>query len=235
MTEKKELTQSILPYWDEDLDLTVPCWLPYGKDFSPVASNALYNPALAMLSSLSLGLSSEFLYMHGMQIGSVGTMSRQNIVAPSNNSLVEFGFSAVFTWSEELERALLPLLAKIAGLRAGITMCSIWCGDVLQDENKVVLLVNDNPFFDENRFIAALTRSFALHLKAESAPCAFFAEKFGYRRFSISYETDRMTQMGITQLLYDMEFDATREILGPAPEMKLPEFMTIGNNDDKRQ
>ena len=46
--------------------------------------------------------------------------------------------------------------------------------------------------------------------------------KHGYRRFSISYETDNLTQMRITQALFDLELDETRELIGPAPEMKLP-------------
>ena len=216
---------SILPYWDEDLDLSVPCWMPYAKDFSPVESNGLYNPVLGMLSALAIGLSSEFLYLHGMQSGNLGTMSRQNIIDPAGNSVVELGFSAVFTWSEQMETAVLSLLSGFPGLKAGIAMCSIWCGDVLQDEIKVILLVNENPFFDERHFIAAMTRGFALALKEDNTPYAFFAEKFGYIRSAIAYETDKMLQMEITQLLFDMEFEATREILGPAPEVKLPDFM----------
>ena len=216
---------SILPYWDEDLDLSVPYWLPYGKDFSPVESNGLYSPLFGMLSALAIGLSSEFLYMHGMQCGNVGTMSRQNVIAPAGGSVVEFGFSAVFSWSSEMEMAVLPLLPQFAGLKAGLTMCSIWNGDVLLDEVKVILLVNENPFFDENMFAAAMVKRFGRALNAENTPYAFFAEKFGYRRCAIPYETDKTTQMDITQLLFDMEFDATREIMGPSPEVKLPEFM----------
>jgi len=227
MTNNKD-NHSILPYWDQNLELNVPCWLPYGKDYSPVASNKLYNPLLGMLSSLALGLNSEFLYLHGMQCGNVGTMSRQNIVDPSNNGIVDFGFSMVFAWSAKIEEAILPFLVEFPGLKAGITICSIWSRDVLIDETKVVLLVNENPFFDEKRFISALAKGFALKLDANAQPYAFFAEKFGYRRFSISYETEEVVQMGITQLLFDMELDATREILGPAPELKIPPFMNIG-------
>jgi len=220
---------SILPYWDQELELSVPCWLPYGKDYSPVASNGLYNPMLGMLSSLALGLNSEFLYLHGMQCGNVGTMSRQNIVDPTNNGIVDFGFSMVFSWSSKIEEAILPYLVQFQGLKAGITICSVWNMDLLLAESKVILLVNENPFFDENRFIAALVKGFALKLDANSQQNAFFAEKFGYRRFAISYETEDVTQMGITQLLFDMELEATREIVGPVPELKIPPFMNISD------
>lgn len=220
---------SILPYWDQELELSVPDWLPYAKDYSPVASNELYNPLLGMLSALALGLNSEFLYLHGMQCGSVGTMSRQNIVSSTNNGVVDFGFSMVFAWSSKMEEAILPYLIEFQGLKAGITICSIWSKDLLVAESKVILLVNENPFFDENRFIAALTKGFALRLDVNSQQNAFFAEKFGYRRFSISYETEEVTQMKITQLLFDMELEATREILGPAPELKIPPFINVEN------
>ena len=219
--------ESILPYWDQNLDLNVPYWLPYGKDFSPVASNGLYDPLLGRLSSLALGLSSEFLYMHGLRCGNVGTMSRQNIIDPANNRLVEFGFSMVFSWSKELENAILPVMSHVQGLKAGITLCSIYNGDLLQDELKVVMLVNENPFFDEEKFLTALVKVFALKVEAKAAPYAFFAEKFGYRRCAISYETEKLTQLKITQLLFDMELEATREIIGPTPEVKLPQFMTL--------
>lgn len=228
MTDIKD-KYSILPYWDQELDLTVASWMPYDKDFSPVACNALYNAQLGMLSSMALCLNSEFLYLHGLQCGNVGTMSRQNIVDPLNNRIVDFGFSMVFSWSQAMEQAIIPFLAAFSGLRAGITICSIWRSDVLVDETKVILIVSENPFFDEKQFLSALVKGFARKLDVKALHSAYFAEKFGYRRFSISYETEEVTQMKITQLLFDMELDATREILGPTPELKIPPFMNISD------
>lgn len=227
MVDKRQ-KNSILPYWDQELELSVPCWLPYGKDFSPVASNELYNSLLGMLSAIALDFDSEFLYLHGMQCGNIGTMSRQNIVDPLHNGIVDLGFSMVFAWSSKMEEAILPYLVEFKGLKAGITMCTVWNKELLLGESKVILLVNEMPFFDENRFITAFTKGLAFKLDVNSQQNAFFAEKFGYRRFAISYETEDMTKMNITQLLLDMELDATREIVGPLPELKIPAFMNVG-------
>ena len=48
---------------------------------------------------------------------------------------------------------------------------------------------------------------------------AYYAEKFGYRRATIPFETDDMTQLAITQMLFDLEMEETRQVVGPAPEI----------------
>ena len=40
------MISSILPYWDQNIDLDIAPWVPYGRDFSPVSVNGLYNPLL---------------------------------------------------------------------------------------------------------------------------------------------------------------------------------------------
>jgi hypothetical protein len=51
---------------------------------------------------------------------------------------------------------------------------------------------------------------------------SFFAEQFGYRRFSIPFETDDVTELSITKILFDFEFEATRNVVGPPPEVAFP-------------
>ena len=92
----------------------------------------------------------------------------------------------------------------------------------------MLLLVNEDPFFNEASFIESLYKSFQALSGRESSNLSFFAEKFGYRRFSISYETDNLTQMRITQALFDIELDATKDVLGPVPELKIPLLPSIG-------
>jgi hypothetical protein len=58
---------------------------------------------------------------------------------------------------------------------------------------------------------------------SDNGSCSFFAEKFGYRRFSIPFETDDVTSLAISRILFDFEMDATRALLGPPPEALLPE------------
>lgn len=213
---------SILPYWDQNIELDIAPWIPYGKDYSPVTVNSLYSPLLGSVAGLAFELRSEFLYLRSFQSGNVGTLVRQNMIDPVRNKGLELGFTMVFSFSEQVESAIIPLLYEYSGLRAGLTLCGIWSDDVLVDECKVLMLVCEDPFFDESRFIVSLQKSFQHSVGDKKPDISFFAEKFGYRRFSISYETEDLTQMRITQTLFDMELDATKELLGPAPELKLP-------------
>ena len=96
---------------------------------------------------------------------------------------------------------------------------------MLVDECKVIMLVSEDPFFDEDRFFLTLEKSFQILSGKNKSNISFFAEKFGYRRFSISYETDDVTNMRITQALFDIELDQTREVIGPTPELKLPRIL----------
>lgn len=218
---------SILPYWDQNIELDIAPWLPYGKDYSPVTVNNLLSPLLGNVAGLAFEMQSEFLYLRSFQSGNVGTMARQNIIDPGRNGGVELGFTMVFTYSEKIEHSIIPLIGEYPGLKAGLTLCGIWSDDVLVDECKVVVLVSEDPFFDEGAFFKSLQKSFQSFSGRERSNLSFFAEKFGYRRFSISYETDNLTQMRITQALFDIELEATKELVGPTPEMKLPTLFGI--------
>lgn len=219
---------SILPYWDQNIELDIVPWIPYGKDFSPVTVNSLYSPLLGNLAGLAFELQSEFLYLRSFQSGNVGTMARQNMIDPARNRGIEFGFTMIFTYSETIERSLLPLMHEFKSLKAGLTLCGIWSDNVLVDECKVVMLVSEDMFFDDASFLESLQNSFRRLSGRMSSNISFFAEKFGYRRFSISYETDNLTDIRISQALYDLELDVTKELVGPGPEMKLPLLPGLG-------
>ncbi|MDO5116768.1 MAG: hypothetical protein Q4D58_11845 [Synergistaceae bacterium] len=221
------MISSVLPYWDQNIDLDIAPWIPYGKDYSPVTVNTLCDPLLGSLAGLALEMKSEFLYLRSFQSGSVGTMARQNIIDPVRNCTMELGFTMVFSYSEQLEQCVLPLLRKYPGLMAGLTICDIWRDSVLIDECKVLMLVDEDPFFDEATFIKSLHEAFQFLSGRLNSNLSFFAERFGYHRFSISYETDDLTQMRITQALFDMELEATKEVLGPVPELKIPVIPTL--------
>ena len=154
------MANSVLPYWDQNIDLDIAPWVPYGKDYSPVTVNSLCNPTLGGLAGLALEMKSEFLYMRSFQNGSIGTMARQNIIDPVRNSSIELGFTMVFAYSEQLEQSVLRLLHKYPGLMAGLTLCDIWRENVLVDECKVLMLVDEDPFFNETDFIEALYKTF---------------------------------------------------------------------------
>lgn len=213
---------SILPYWDQNIELDIVPWIPYGKDYNPVTVNTMVSPLLGSLAGLAFEMESEFLYLRSFQSGNVGTLARQNIIDPARNRSLELGFTMVFSYSELVESAIIALMGKDPGLKAGLTLCGIWSEDVLVDECKVVMIISEDPFFDERIFFGSLNSSFQFFSGKKKSNISFFAEKFGYRRFSISYETDNVTQMRITQALFDFELDFTKEVIGPAPEMKIP-------------
>lgn len=219
---------SILPYWDQNIELDIVPWIPYGKDFSPVTVNSMYSPLLGNVAGLAFEMKSEFLYLRSFLSGSVGTMARQNMIDPARNKGIDLGFTMIFTYSEQLEKVILPLLKKYQSMKAGLTLCGIWSDDVLVDECKVIMLVSDETFFDETSFLESLQSSFRRSSGRKDSNISFFAEKFGYRRFSISYETDNLTQMQITQALFDFELEATKEVLGPAPELPMPYLPGLG-------
>lgn len=221
------MINSILPYWDQNIDIDIAQWVPYGKDYSPVTVNTMFNPLLGSVAGLALEMKSEFLCLRSFQSGNIGTMVRQNIIDPVRNSGLQLGFTMVFSYSEKIEHTVIPLLRLYPGLMAGLTLCDIWSGDVLVDECKVLMLINEDPFFNEADFLEKLNRCFQASSGRKSSNLSFFAEKFGYRRFSISYETDDLTQMRITQALFDMELDATKEVLGPVPELKIPSIPSL--------
>ncbi len=223
---------SILPYWDQNIELDIVPWIPYGKDYNPVTVNNMLSPVLGSLAGLAFEMNSEFLYLRSFQSGNVGTMARQNIIDPIRNRSLELGFTMVFSYSELIENAIIPLIGKFPGLKAGLTLCGIWSEDVLVDECKVVMIISEDPFFDERIFFGSLNNAFQSFSGKKKSNLSFFAEKFGYRRFSISYETDNITQMRITQALFDFELDFTKEVIGPAPEMKTPLLQSFNNRQN---
>ena len=220
---------SILPYWDRNVEFNIEPWFPYAKDYSPVTVNKLLCPLLESVAGLAFEMHSEFLFLRSFQRGNVGTLARQNMIDPIRNSGLELGFTTVFTYSEEMENCIVNILHKFEGLRAGLTLCGIWSGQLLVDECKVIMLVSEDPFFDEDTFFQTLEKSFQILSGKDKSNISFFAEKFGYRRFSISYETDNVTDMRITQALFDLELDSTREVIGPLPELKLPHILGRGS------
>ncbi|MEG1604292.1 MAG: sensor domain-containing diguanylate cyclase, partial [Cloacibacillus sp.] len=132
------------------------------------------------VAGLALEMKSEFLCLRSFQSGNIGTMVRQNIIDPVRNSGLELGFTMVFSYSEKIEHTVIPLLRLYPGLMAGLTLCDIWSGDVLVDECKVLMLINEDPFFNEADFLEKLNRCFQASSGRKSSNLSFFAEKFGY-------------------------------------------------------
>ena len=212
---------SVLPYWDQNIELEVVNWFPYGVDYNPVTVNDMADPLLSGISAFALELNSELFHLKSFQSGNVGTFARQHMIDPFRNKGAEFGFAMILSYSAEMEKCILAIISKFPDLKAGLTLTSIWSEGVLVDECKTILLASDDIFFNETKFLSTFHTALQIFSGKMSSNTSFFAERFGYRRFSISYETDDVTSMRISQALFDLELDQTREVVGPMPELAL--------------
>ena len=121
---------------------------------------------------------------------------------------------------------MLSLIEPQGDVEGGVSFCTLWDRDIILESFKAIILVSGNPFFSEDDFLDRL--GVILEKSASShANMPFFAEKFGYRRFFIPYETDNPVDLEISRLLYEMEFEETRKWVGPSPEVSFPPFLTL--------
>ncbi len=228
----------MLPYWSSDLDLEIASWFPLGVDYRPVPVNQ--SPQLQRIASRCLALDSEFLFMSSPRTGCVGSLMRDNWGTPENG-VIHLGFMMVLGYSPKMERLVELVLNERErrngeeemedeeALSAGVASCSLWHEGVLMGAVKVIALVSGEPFFEEEDFLAGFDQALAEPKGAseQDAALSFFAERFGYRRFSMLYETDDPLQLRISQLLYEMEFSETRQMVGPSPEVPFPPFLGV--------
>jgi hypothetical protein len=213
----------ILPYWDQNVDLEISPWAPYGKDFNPISVNSMHSDQLGTIASLALGMDSELMFLESSVTGQVGALFRENLMMPGRRRAQEGGFSVMFGYSQVME-ALLGMFAQAyPGLKAGLAVCGVWDRSMLVDECKVIVLVGETLLLNEAGCLNAL-QQVMLAASTDNGASSFFAEQFGYRRFSIPFETDDVTNLAILKLLFDFEFDATRAVVGPPPEVSLPDL-----------
>ena len=215
-----------LPYWDSNVDMEIASWFPLRMDYEPISVNAHHSRLLSDIAALSLRMNSEFFCLTSLQSGYVGTLLRDSMIDPGRLNRIELGFTMLFGYSTPMESLLSSLLDDESDIKAGVSFCCLWDRDIMLESFKAIVLVSNNPLFDENEFLARLAA-----LLEKSAPSQanlpFFAEKFGYRRFFIPYETDNLVHLEISRLLYEMEFEETRKWVGPSPEVAFPPFLGI--------
>jgi len=201
-------------------------WFPLRMDYEPVSVNAYHSRVLTDIAALSLRMNSEFFCLTSLRSGYVGTLLRDSMIDPGRMSRIGLGFTMLFGYSTSMEDLLSSLLDDEAEVEAGVSFCCLWDRDIMLESFKAIVLVSSNPLFDEDTFLARLAA--ILEEKASShANLPFFAEKFGYRRFFIPYETDNLVHLEISRLLFEMEFEETRKWVGPSPEVAFPPFLGI--------
>jgi len=204
-------------------------WFPIGVDYKFVSINSLYSARLKNVAALSLVMDSEFLFMSSIHSGYVGNLLRENLFTVSTHVGFNIGFVLLLGYSQRIE----ALIEKIQHdkeneeLKAGITWCAIRRGGMLLGNLKSIALVSEDVLFDEEAFLSRFETALSENIsKGEGgAKIPYYAEKFGYRRFFIPYETDNMTDMNVSRLLIEMEFPETKQITGPSPEINFPFFI----------
>jgi hypothetical protein len=203
------------------MEFDIETWVPYGCDFKPVTINSLFSDALGNIADMALRLESEFLYLEMGGGCPVGTLVPENLIRPYTGSKDSASFAMVFSYSQGMEGVLYDLVREGSYFGAGITICGIWRSAILLDECKVLVVASENPLFDADEFLDSLEQALRVSKKSENGNVPYYAEKFGYRRYSIPYETDDVTQLQISQLLSGFEFDEIRRYVGPQPELDL--------------
>lgn len=180
--------------------------------------------------------------MASPQTGCVGSLMRDNFYRADPYGLISLGFMMILGYSQRMERLVadaLEAMQKCEDLTAGVAFCSLWNQGVLMGSLKAIAVVSNGPFFEEAEFLDSFERFLSGRVKGQEATSdrqqgrrkdsalSFFAERFGYRRFCMPYETDDPLQLRISQLLYEMEFAETRQMVGPSPELPFPPFFGI--------
>jgi len=215
----------LLPYWNSDLDLEVASWFPFGVDYQPISMNSPLSPRLRRVAAFCLDRGSEFFFMSSLGTGPIGSLMRDNFYRVKPQGIFSLGFMMILGYSPHMERLIGAGFDGSEELSAGVAFCSLWNGDVLLENVKVIVLVSEGIFFDEEKFLTDFEGMLA---SQDGDPgLAFFAEQFGYRRFCMAYETDDPLQLRISRLLYEMEFAETRQMVGPSPEVSFPPFFGL--------
>jgi len=209
------------------MEFDIETWVPYRCDFKPISTNFLFSDLLGDVASLAMMMESELLYMWDDDDCPVGTLVPENLMRPYEEPCEHRGFAIVFAYSEPMERVLYGLEGCGDAFGAGITSCGIWRGSMLVDECKVLVAASINPLFDPERFLLLLKEEIdRVGCSGRSVP--YFAEKFGFRRFSIPYETDNVTDIQIANVLMAFELEETRRFIGAPMELSLESFQDDG-------
>ena len=205
------------------MEFDIETWVPYRCDFKPITTNSLFSDILGDIAALAMMTESELLYMWSDEDCPVGTLVPENLMRAHSESQEHKGFAIVFAYSKQMERVLYGLEGSGDIFGAGITSCGIWRSSVLIDECKVLVAASVNPMFDPEGFLHSLKDSLdRYNSSGKSIP--YFAEKFGFRRFSIPFETDNVTDLQISNVLTAFEFDETRRFIGTPTELSLENY-----------
>lgn len=166
--------------------------------------------------------------------GCVGNLPRENFFRYQADSSFSLGFLLILGYSEKVERAVilsLGITGPKSGLSAGITACSIWSRGIFKGTTKVIAVAGDDPFYDCTDYLKTLSRVLNDVKNVIGTPGqSYYAEKFGYDRFFMSWENDSPYDISASRVISEFELDGTREIVGGSSTEDFPPFMGASVN-----
>lgn len=219
----------LLPFWNAELSVEISSCFPFGKDYQPVSVNRFYSKTLKEIAALCLDLEGEFFFVASPVTGCVGNLPRENFFKYGTGVSLNLGFFLVLGFSENLEKAIILSLVgskNAKGLSAGLAECSLKRQGIFQSKAKVIAVVSDDPFFDGTEYLQDLVSVLRGFKKFTGASdLAYYAEKFGYDRFSMGWENENPLALKISQIISEFQYDGTREIVGGSSRADLPPFL----------
>ena len=221
----------ILPLWSSEIHVEIPSWFPWGRDYRPVSLSRFQDGTLKDIAAMSFDLESELYFMSSPGDGYVGSMAREKYFNAAPDEAFHLGFLIVFAYSEIIEKALIASIALnkgAKGLSPGIASCSLWRGGVLEERTRVIVVVSDDPFYDCTEYLEGLAVTLYEIIKIVRPPSlAYYAEKFGYSRFSLEWEGLNPYDVSVTQVLSEIENDGAKDIVGGSPVINFPPFLGL--------
>ncbi len=218
-----------LPQWNSDLYIDIASWFPFGKDYKPVSVNSFYDERLKNIAESCLEFYSELFFMVSPLTGCVGTFTRDNAFRFSSSISLNLGFMIILGYSYLMEKIVCAALCNLDEkdeLLAGIVNCSIQEHGIFTSSAKAIAIVGNEPFFDPDKFLSDFSDLLTkLRTVTTNESLAFFAEKFGYSRFSFNWELENPDLLKMKKVLSEFEFEGTRKIIGPSPEISFPPFL----------
>ncbi len=217
-----------LPYWDSEIDVEVGSLAFSNREHAALTLAGLHSELLKKLSAYALSLGSELLYLCGTNCGVAGSMIWEEAILDQRDLSEGSPFTLVFGYSREMERLASHFVEGQRALRAGVTQCTFWNRKIPLASYKVIAFMAALPVVNEMKSLKALVEEFR-HSGYGCTLVADYAERFGFLRAPVSYETDTPGGLLMTSRLEEFQLEATRSVVGPSPSVPLPLFYELAN------
>ncbi len=215
-----------LPYWDSEIDVEVGRLAFSNRGRGALTLAGLHSDLLKKLSAYALSLNSELLYLCGTNCGIAGSMIWEEAILSDRDLSEGSPFTLVFGYSREMENFVSQFIDGQSALRAGVTQCTFWNRKIPIASYKVIAFMAVLPIVNEIQSLEAMAEKFR-SCSSENELVAGYAERFGFLRAPVLYETDTPRGLLMTSKLEEFQLEATRSVVGPSPSVPLPLFYEL--------